>query len=115
MGGLEMRKYYKGDDFDSFGQQWAVIEVDIPEDWEVSRAELKVGVLPTFSFENPVFPLPFSLTAKESAKLKNVSTCHIALFDREGRKQTLEGSWTFEAENEVVGLEADKMYPYEGA
>ena len=97
-----MAKYYKGDDFNSFDQEWAVVEVDIPEDWVVSKAELRVGNLPKMTFYNPVFPFPVNLEAYQTSNLKDVNTCYLAIYDEEGRKQTLEGSWTFIAENEVV-------------
>lgn len=97
-----MTKYFKGDDFDAFDQEWASIEVDIPENWEVSRAELKVGDLPTMTFYNPTFPITVSLNSQQTSNLKYVNTCYLALYDRRSRKQTLEGSWTFVAEDEVV-------------
>ena len=97
-----MTRYYKGDDFDAFGQEWAIIELDLPEDWIVSRAELKVGNLPALVFEDPIFPIPVNLESYQTSNLKDVNTCYIALYDEEGRKQTLDGSWTFVAEDEVV-------------
>ena len=97
-----MAKYYKGDDFDAFNQEWALVEVDIPEDWVVTKAELKVGNLPVLTFKNPVFPFPVNLKAYQTANLKNINECHLAIYDEEDRKLTLEGSWTFIAENEVV-------------
>ena len=53
-----MSRYYKGDDFNAFGQEWALVEVDIPEDWIVTKAELRIGNLPKMTFHNPVFPFP---------------------------------------------------------
>ena len=97
-----MTKYYKGDDFDAFGQEWALIEVDIPETWVVSKAKLKVGNLPELTFYNPVFPLPVKLSSYQSINLKNINECYLAIYDDKGRKLTMDGSWTFVAENEVV-------------
>lgn len=97
-----MSRYYKGDDFNSFNQEWVRINLDIPNNWIISKAEFKVGNLPTMRFINPVFPLGVSLTSEQSANLKDINTCYLAIFDEEGRKQTLEGSWTFSAEDEVV-------------
>ena len=97
-----MTKYYKGDDFDSFNQEWAMVDVDIPEDWVVTKAELRVGDLPRMTFMDPIFPFPVNLSSFQSANLKNVNTCYLAIYDEEGRKQTLDGSWTFIAEDEVV-------------
>lgn len=97
-----MVRYYKGDDFNSFGKTWALIEVDIPQDWVVTKAELRIGDLPKMTFLNPVFPLPVDLSSYQTANLRNVNTCYLAIYDEEGRKQTLEGSWTFFVEDEVV-------------
>ena len=96
------RKYRRGDDWNAFGQEWALIEADIPEDWVVSKAVFKVGNLAPITFENPVFPIPFSLESYQTIDLKDVTTCYLAIYDEQGRKQTLEGSWTFETEEEVV-------------
>ena len=95
-------KYFKGDDFNAFGQDWVLIECDFPEDWVISKAEFRVGNLPVMRFPNPIFPLSVSLTSEQSANLKDVNTCYLAIYDEEGRKQTVDGSWTFQAENEVV-------------
>ena len=97
-----MTKYFKGDDFDAFDQEWAVIELDIPEDWDVAKAKFKVGNLPSINLDEPVFPKPVSLDSSQSVNLKDVNTCNMAIYDRKGRKLTLEGSWTFVAEDEVV-------------
>ena len=84
-----MARYYKGDDFNAFGQEWALVEVDIPEDWVVAKAELRVGNLPKMTFY-------------QTSNLKDINECYLAIYDEEGRKLTLDGSWTFVAENEVV-------------
>ena len=97
-----MGRYYKGDDFDAFNQEWVSIEVDIPEDWVVSRAEFRVGNLPVMVFYDPVFPISVELESYQTVNLKDVNTCYLALYDEEGRKQTLDGSWTFIAEDKVV-------------
>lgn len=96
------RTYYKGDDFNAFNQDWVKIELDFPEDWIISKIAFKVGNLPVMIYHNPVFPLYISLTSEQTIDLKDVNTCYLAIFDEEGRKQTLEGSWSFIAENEVV-------------
>ena len=97
-----MGNYFKGDDFDAFGQEWALIELDLPEDWIVSRAEFKVGNLPVLVFNDPIFPIPVNLESYQTSNLKDVNTCYLAIYDEEGRKQTLDSSWTFVAEDEVV-------------
>lgn len=95
-------KYFRGDDWNAFGQEWVLIEADIPSDWEVSKAEFKVGNLPVMTFENPVFPIPVSLSSSQTKNLKDVVSCYLAIYDNEGRKQTLSGSWTFFTEEDVV-------------
>ena len=95
-------KYYKGDDFDAFDQEWVQIVLDFPEDWIISRAEFKVGNLPVMRFNDPIFPLSIYLTSEQTINLKDVNTCYLAIYDDLGRKQTLSGSWTFQAEDEVV-------------
>lgn len=97
-----MDRYYKGDDFDAFDEEWAIIELDIPEDWIVSKAKFKVGNLPSMLLEGNEFPRPVSLDSSQSVNLKDVSTCYMAIYDYKGRKKTLKGSWTFVAEDEVV-------------
>ena len=97
-----MAKYFKGDDYDAFDQKWARVELEVPEDWDISRAELKIGNLPILVFHNPVFPFDVSLASYQTSNLKDVNTCYMAIYDTKGRKQTLEGSWTFLAEDEVV-------------
>ena len=95
-------KYYKGDDFNSFGETWVLIELEFPEDWVISKAEFRVGNLPVMRFPNPVFPIPVNLTSEQTSSLKDVNTCYLAIYDEEGRKKTVSGSWTFIAEDEVV-------------
>ena len=95
-------RYYKGDDFDAFGQEWVHIVLVFHEDWVISNAEFKVGNLPVMRFEDPIFPISVYLTSEQTINLKDVNTCYIAIYDEEGRKQTVDGSWTFQAEDEVV-------------
>ena len=97
-----VNSYYRGDDWDAFDQEWARIEVDIPEDWEISRAEFRVGDLPVMTFIDPVFPIPVSLAGYQTDRLKDVTSCYLAIYDRQGRKQTLNGSWTFQTKEKVV-------------
>lgn len=97
-----MTTYYKGDDFDAFGQEWAEINLDVPEDWVIARAEFKVGNLPVMVFKHPEFPIRVSLDAQQTIDLKDYNTCTLAIFDENNRKQTCEGSWTFQAENKMV-------------
>ena len=97
-----MTRYFKGDDFDAFEQEWVELELDIPEDWIVVKAKFKVGNLPAIDIDNPVFPMFLSLNSSQTINLKDVNTCYMAIYDEKGRKRTLNGSWTFIAEDEVV-------------
>ena len=94
--------YYRGDDWNAFGQEWAKINVDIPEDWVVSKAEFKVGNLPVMTFCNPEFPLSVSLESYQTKNLKDINICYLAIYDEFGRKLTLDGSWTFTTKEEKV-------------
>ena len=71
-----MAKYYKGDDFNAFGQEWALVEVDIPEDWIVTKAELRIGNLPKMTF--PIilyFLFPVNLESYQTSNLKGYNEC----------------------------------------
>lgn len=93
---------YRGDDTNSFGQEWVRIEADIPSDWVVTLAEFKVGNLPSIPFDYPVFPLYVSLNASQTAELKDENSCYLAIYDEDGLKQTLEGTWRFTTKKRVV-------------
>ena len=97
-----MTTYYKSDDFDAFDQEWAEVDFDYPEDWVISKAEIKIGNLPVLIFPNPIFPFPLSLSSAQTSELKDTNTVRMAIYDTQGRKQTVEGSWTFVADDEAV-------------
>ena len=97
-----MTRYYKGDDYDAFDQEWALVELDYPEDWVISKAEIRIGNLPVLTFPDPVFPFPLSLSAAQTSALKDTNLVAMAIYDTKGRKQTVEGSWTFVAEDKLV-------------
>lgn len=94
--------YYRGDDWDAFGQEWVEIRLDVPANWTISKAEFKVGNLPVMTFINPQFPKVVSLDASQTQNLKDINVCYLAIYDELGRKQTLDGSWTFETKAERV-------------
>lgn len=95
--------YYRGDDFDAFDQEWAYITADnIPEDWVIEKVAFRVGNIPTMIFKNPTFPIKVNLSSYETAGLKDITTCYMAIFDTKGRQQTLEGSWTFVTKRKVI-------------
>ena len=97
-----MSAIFRGDDTGAFGQTWLIVNVDIPNTWIVSKAELKIGNLPVKIFETPDFPLAINLTSAQTALLKDTNVCYLALYDEEDRKLTLEGSYTFTTRKQAV-------------
>jgi hypothetical protein len=95
-------KIFRGDSTDSFGQNWLIIEAEIPEDWVVSMAEFKVGNLPAMIFEEPEFPMSVNLSSAQTALLKDTNSCYLSLFDENGLKQTCEGTFIFETRKSVT-------------
>lgn len=89
---------FRSDDTRAFGQDWLEINAEFPDDtWasRISKAEFKVGQLPVMTFDNPTFPFVVNLTSEQTALLKDVNNCYLAVYDEEGRKQTCEGQLTF--------------------
>ena len=95
------KSIYRGDDTGAFGQTFLTIEALIPEEWEVTKAIWKAGEVVKV-FPNPNFPLSLNLSHEESLKLQNINTCYLAVYDKDGLKQTCEGSLTFTTKAEVV-------------
>ena len=95
-------KIFRGDNTNSFGQDWLIIEAEIPEDWVVSMAEFKVGNLPAMMIDEPEFPLSINLSSAQTALLKDTNSCYLSLFDENGYKQTCEGTFIFETRKQVI-------------
>ena len=96
---------FRWDDTSSFGKDFIEIDAEFPDDtWaeRISRCDLKLGPLPTMTFDNPVFPFTVNLTAEQTALLKDVNNCYLAVYDENGLKQTCEGTLTFESHKRVV-------------
>lgn len=95
---------YKGDNTGAFSEgSFLKINVNgIPEGFEVSKAEIKIGILPVIEVENPVFPLGINLTSEQTSVLMNKNNIYVALYDSEGRKKTCKGTKTFDALEQVV-------------
>ena len=96
---------YRGDSTAAFSQNFLEICAEFPDDtWaeRVSKAEFKVGPLPVMTFENPVFPLTVNLTSEQTALLKDVNDCYLAVYDENGLKQTCEGQLTVASRRRVV-------------
>jgi hypothetical protein len=96
-------KFYRGDDYSAFGQQFLTVQAaNIPEGFEVSKVEIKIGNLPVITRENPEFPLSINLTAEQSILLKDTNKIFMACYDQYGRKKTCEGCLEFNTKPKVV-------------
>ena len=93
---------YKGDDTDAFNQEFLTVNVIVPEDWTITKAELKIAQLPPIVYNNPTFPWKVKLSSIQTKKLKENNECNLAIYDARGRKQTLDGTAVFKAKEEVV-------------
>lgn len=96
---------FRGDNTSAFDDNFIIVEVEFPDDtWadRISMAEFKVTGLPSMVFENPVFPITINLTSEQTALLKDVNECYLAVYDEEGRKRTCEGQLTFTSKRRVV-------------
>ena len=96
---------FRGDSTSSFSQNFLEIYAEFPDDtWaeRVTMAQFKIENLPVMTFENPVFPLKINLTSAQTALLKDVNNCYLAVYDENGLKQTCEGQLTFTTRRRVV-------------
>lgn len=102
---MSNREIFRGDSTMAFGSDWLEIDAEFPDDtWaeRISMAQFKVSNLPVMTFENPVFPLTINLTSEQTALLKDVNDCYLAVFDENGYKLTCEGQLTFTSRRRVV-------------
>ena len=93
---------YKGDDTDAFGFNFLTVILENAEFYTITKAEIRIGVVKK-TVENPVFPLRISLNKEETAQL-NIwcNKCYLAVYDKEGKKYTCEGTLNFKASPKVV-------------
>lgn len=94
---------FKGDDTGAFGNNFITINLDNPNNYEVSRVVFVCGCIQK-SFENPLFPLTINLTSEETNSLKASNVCYLVAYDSEGRQKTCKGNLTFNAQNGVIGI-----------
>lgn len=102
MGNIPLYRY---DDTAAFGDRFILIDAEFPDDtWaeRITRAEFKITGIPVMVFENPVFPIEVNLNSAQTALLKDVNDCYLAVYDEEGRKRTCEGTLTFTSKKRVV-------------
>lgn len=97
-----MAYIYKGDDTGGFGGTFLTVYAKIPEGYAVSKAKIKIGNLPVFTYTDPVFPLQINLTSAQTRQLATQNECYMAVYDGAGRKRTLKGTLKFVAKDEVV-------------
>lgn len=96
-----MDSIHKGDNTAAFGKNFISIEIENPENVEVSKLIFKTGCI-TKIFENPTeFPLIVNFTSEETARLNYVNVGYLEAFDSEGRPEQCEGSLTFIVKNGV--------------
>ena len=93
---------YRGDDFASFGSTFLTINVAIPEDFTISKADIKIGNLPVITVTDPTFPLSVNLTSEQTILLKDTNKIYMACYDQYGRKKTCEGCLVFNTKPKVV-------------
>lgn len=92
----------KGDDTNAFDFSFLTVELDNPEDFLITKAEIKIGTI-VKTIENPEFPLEISLSNEETIRLNECrNQCFMAVYDDVGRKYTCEGTLTFPASPKVV-------------
>ena len=93
---------YKGDDTNAFGQIFLTINGHIPEGFVVSKAVVKIGTLPLFIYENPVFPLIIQLEEELTSKLDRRNNVYMKVYDANGKGRTCNGTIVIEAKDEVI-------------
>lgn len=95
---------FKGDDTNSFGQNFLTINIkNIPDGFTVERMEVKIGSLDIIEVDDfTEFPIRINLNSEQTRELSDVNTIYIALYDNEGLKKTINKSITFTARSEVV-------------
>lgn len=91
----------RGDDTNAFGFGFLVINLANPEEYVVTKAEVRIGPISKF-FINPIFPIRISLNRLETEKLKETNMCYMAIYDKDGLKYTCEGSLEFPTKPKVV-------------
>lgn len=91
----------KGDDTDAFDFSWLTVNLDNPEGFKITKAEIRIGTLLRV-FNNPVFPLEISLNRNDTSKLRENNMCYMAIYDTKGRKYTCKGNLCFKTEPRVV-------------
>lgn len=75
------------DDSDAFGQEPIIkINVKVPKDQTVSKAEVIINSEITLEYAFPTFPLNVHFSSQQSAKLKDDNCVDLILFDGENKQ-----------------------------
>ena len=91
----------RGDDTDAFGFDFLTINLDNPQGYVITKAEVRISTIRKI-FTNPTFPIKISLSRAETEKLEEQNKCYMAIYDSNGKKYTCEGTLTFKADPKVV-------------
>lgn len=99
-----MTTIYKNDDTGAFGGNFITIKLkgEIPEGYEISKAEIKIGNLPIVKIPNPVFPISLNLNQAQTRQLQQQNTIYMKVYDMDGRGITCKGKANFVAKDQVV-------------
>lgn len=93
---------YKGDDTGAFGATFLTVNANIPTGYNVSKAEIKIGILDPIIINNPDFPLSINLTSEQTALLMDKNSIYMAVYDDNNLKKTCKGVVTFKAREQIV-------------
>lgn len=93
---------YKGDDTGAFGATFLTVNASIPTGYNVSKAEIKIGILDPIVIENPEFPLSINLTSEQTALLMDKNSIYMAVYDDNNLKKTCKGVITFKAREQII-------------
>lgn len=95
---------YKGDDTGAFGNQFIKIELNNPQNYVISQAQVVVnGGCPYLApIKNPQFPLGVNFTSEQTEKFRATNVCNLVVWDSRGRAKQCDGSLKFDFKNGVI-------------
>lgn len=103
----EQTKIYQGDDLRAFGGTAISLEVINETDFPIKKLIFKCGnVIREFEdledFKESSFIILIYLTSDETRLLNKSQKCYVACYDEFGHKQTIDGYYTLEANEEII-------------
>ena len=102
MGCEDENAIFRGDDTDAFNQSFLRVNAQIPDSWTISKAEIKIGSLPKWTFDNPTFPLFINPSAEQTAVMASTNNIYMCVYDALGRKMTCQGTLTIKTKAGVI-------------